>query len=85
MSPETEVVFDILFEERPRTVRCRPGDPVVGTSSTTVLPDSGELSGHFDVELVRCEEADTGAPLGWPSRPLILRGSFDRLEPDGGN
>jgi hypothetical protein len=63
-------------------VRCRPGDPAVGTVSTTTLTDSGDISGSFDIELARCEDAETGEPLGWPSTPLILHGSFDRLVPD---
>lgn len=84
VAPETQVVFELMFEERLRGVRCRPGDQTVGTFSTTALAESGELSGSFDIELARCEDADTGAPLGWPSEPLILHGSFDRLPPDNG-
>ena len=56
VTPETQVVFELLFEERPRRVRCRPGDAAIGTLSTTVLAESGELSGSFDIELARCEE-----------------------------
>lgn len=82
VSPEAYVVFELVFEERRRRVRCRPGDPAVGTVHVAALPDSGELSGSFDVELARCEDAETGAPLGWPPDPLILHGSFDRLRPD---
>lgn len=80
VTSETQVVFEFMFEERLRSVRCRPGDPVVGTLSTTALPHSSELSGSFDIELVRCEDANTGAPLGWPPQPLVLHGSFDRLQ-----
>lgn len=82
VTPETEVVFELVFEERPRRVRCRPGDPAIGTLSTTVLDGSVELSGSFDIELARCEDAHTGKPLGWPPKPLLLHGSFDRLAPD---
>ncbi len=82
VTPETQVVFELLFEEQPRKVRGRPGDPAVGALSTTVLAGSGELAGSFDVELARCEDADTGEPLGWPPRPLVLHGSFDRLPLD---
>ncbi len=82
VAPETHVVFELVFEERLRRVRCRPGDTAVGTLSTTALPDSGELSGSFDIELARCEDADTGTPLGWPPQPLVLHGSFDRLPLD---
>jgi len=79
VTPETQVVFELVFEDRPRRVRCRPGDPAIGTLSTTVLAGSGELSGSFDIELARCEDANTGKPLGWPPKPLVLHGSFDRL------
>ncbi len=79
VTPETQVVFELVFEERLRRVRCRPGDPAIGTLSTTVLAESGELSGSFDIELARCEDANTGKPLGWPPKPLLLHGSFDRL------
>ncbi len=82
VTPETQVVFELVFEERLRRVRCRPGDPAIGTLSTTVLAESGELSGSFDIELARCEDANTGKPLGWPPEPLLLHGSFDRLPLD---
>lgn len=80
VAPETQVVFELKFEEQLRRVRCRPGDPVVGTFSTSVLAESGERSGSFDIELVRCEDAETGAPLGWPPKPFVLHGSFDRIQ-----
>jgi len=82
VTPETHVVFELMFEERLRRVRCRPGDPAIGTFSTTALAGSSELSGSFDIELARCEDADTGKPLGWPPQPLVLHGSFDRLPLD---
>ena len=81
VTPETRVVFEFLFEERLQKVRCRPGDPTIGTFSTTAQAKSGELSGSFDIELARCEYADTGESLGWPPKPLVLHGSFDRLPP----
>ncbi len=84
MNPETQVLFELVFEERLRSVRCRPGDPAIGTLSTTALAESGELSGSFDIELARCEDADTGKPLGWPPEPLVIHGSFDRLPLDTG-
>ena len=84
VTPETQVVFELEFEEQLRRVRCRPGDPAVGTLSTTTLAESGELSGSFDIELARCEDAETGTPLGWPPEPLVLHGSFDRLPRDTG-
>lgn len=84
VTSETQVVFELEFEEQLRRVRCRPGDPAVGTLSTSTLAESGELSGSFDIELARCEDAETGTPLGWPPKPLVLHGSFDRLPPDTG-
>lgn len=82
MTSETQVVFELVFEERLRRVRCRPGDPAIGTLSTTALAESGELNGSFDIELARCEDADTGKPLAWPPQPQVLHGSFDRLPLD---
>jgi hypothetical protein len=82
VTSETQVVFEFVFEERLRRVRCRPGDPAIGTLSTTTLAESGELSGSFDIELALCEDADTGKALGWPPKPLVLHGSFDRLPLD---
>jgi len=84
VAPETQVVFELKFEEQLRRLRCRPGDPAVGTLSTTALAESGELAGSFDIELARCEDAETRTPLGWPPVPLVLHGSFDRLPPDTG-
>ncbi len=84
IAPETQVVFELVFEGSLRRVRCRPADPAVGTLSTTALAGSGELSGSFDIELAHCEDAVTGTPLGWPSKPLVLHGSFDRLPSDTG-
>ena len=77
----TEAVFEIVFEDEPRRVRCRPALETVG-SLWTVDPGRGgtEISGRFEVELARCEDAATGEPLGWPPSPLVLHGSFDRLE-----
>ena len=82
VTPETQVVFELMFEEQLRRVRCRPGDPAIGTLSSTALAESSELSGSFDIELTRCEDADIGEPIGWPPNPLVLHGSFDRLPLD---
>lgn len=80
IAAETEAVFELLFENTIRKVRCRTADPAVGTFTMDALPgNSGEVSGSFDIELPRCEDADTGTPLGWPPKPFILHGSFDRL------
>ncbi len=84
VTPDTQVVFELMFEDQIRRVCCRPGDPAIGTLNTTALADSGELSGSFDIELARCEDADTGRALGWPPEPLVLHGSFDRLPVDTG-
>ena len=81
VTAETRAVFEIVFEERVRRVRCRPGEPPVGTLAFTEL-ESGELAGRFDIELARCEDAGTGESLGWPPGPLVLHGSFDRLRPE---
>jgi len=81
ITAETEVVFDLVFEERLRRVRCRPGQPVVGRLNTVALAESGELSGNFDIELAHCEDAESETPLQWPPSPLVLHGSFDRLSP----
>lgn len=80
VTAETQVVFELMFEERLRRVRCRPGEPAIGTLSLIALGDSGEQSGSFEIELARCEDADTGKLLGWPPQPLVLHGSFDRLQ-----
>ncbi len=82
VASETTIVFDLVFEDRTRRVRCRPGDPAVGTLNSVTPGESGELSGSFDIELAHCEDAETGTPLGWPPRPLLLHGSFDRLPLD---
>lgn len=79
VSPETSVVFELMLAERLRRVRCRPGEPAEGTLRTVRSAESGELSGRFDIELVHCEDAETGKLLNWPSKPLVLHGSFDRL------
>ncbi len=78
------MVSELLFEDRLRKVRCQPGDRAHGTFSTTALADPGELSGNFDIKLARCEDAETGMPLGWPPKPLLLHGIFDRLPLDIG-
>ncbi len=83
VTPATRAIFEFTFEERLRRVRCQPAEPAVGTLGITTLRDSRELSGHFDIELARCEDADTGVDIGWPPRPLILRGSFDRFSASG--
>lgn len=75
----TEVTFTMVFEERPRRVRCRPADPAVGQVTLLQLDDRNEWAGTFEMELEHCDDYETGQPLGWPPSPLILHGSFDRL------
>ena len=82
VTSETQLVFDLVFEDCLRRVRCRPDDPAIGALNTVTLEGSGELSGSFDVELAHCEDAETGTSLGWPPSPFILHGSFDRLPLD---
>lgn len=79
VTAETEIVFNLIFEDCNRNVRCRPSDPTIGTLKVNKLEKSSELSGYFDVELSNCEDAETGKPLGWPPKPFVLHGSFDRL------
>ena len=77
----TRAEFEMVFEDEPTRVRCRPGQPAVGSIMTLVLA-SGELAGRFELELARCEDAATGESLDWPPDPLVLYGSFDRLPLD---
>jgi hypothetical protein len=79
VAPETQVVFEFVFEDSLRKVRGRPGEPAVGVLNLSSPTGPGEISGDFDVELPICEDAATGKDLGWPPRPLVLHGSFDRL------
>lgn len=79
VTSETQAVFDIIFEDQPRKVLCRPGDEAVGTFRIAALPGSNEYSGSFEIELEHCEDAVTGVPLGWPPQPFVVQGSFDRL------
>jgi hypothetical protein len=76
---ESEVVVDLIFHERLRRVRCKSGAPVVAVFKQEEISDN-EFSGFFSVELPTCEDAETGESLDWPASPLVLRGSFDRLQ-----
>ena len=82
VTPETEFVFELLFENRLRRMRARAGDPAVGTLAIAPLAGTAELSGNFDIELPHLEDADTGEPIHWSPHPLVLHGSFDRLPLD---
>ena len=79
ISTETQIEFDLVLQDRPRRVRCRPGNPAVGTLEVFTLAETRELAGNFDIELAHCEDAETGKRIPWPPKPLILHGSFDRL------
>ncbi|MDB4324786.1 hypothetical protein N9971_00415 [bacterium] len=79
VTPETQVIFELMLGERLRRVRCRPGDPATGNLRTASPAGPGELSGSFDIELAHCRNTESDKPLGWPSKPLILHGSFDRI------
>ena len=83
IQPESEIVFDLTFEDQVRRVRCTPGNPPVGTAQKSeIAPD--EFSGNFEIQLPDCQDAQSGLSLGWPPKPFILRGSFDRLAPTDG-
>ena len=82
---DTEVVFDLVFEDNVRRVRCHPANPAIGSLILVATGQSGEISGHFDIELPDCVDAETGASLNWPSTALILHGSFDRLPQEHGS
>lgn len=77
---ESEIFLNIKFRDQVRRVRCSPGDSVVGVVELIDLEGSNELSGRFELELPICDDAETGNPLGWPPKPFVLRGSFDRLQ-----
>jgi hypothetical protein len=72
----TRLVFPIELANKPRTLRCRPGDRPAGYLRTLEREGTTELEGTFVVELATCENADTGKVIEWPPRPLTVRGSF---------
>lgn len=74
----TEITFSLTFQEALLEVRCRPGQPTKGQLSTSRLFED-QISGQFEIGLGECESTETGNPLGWPSQPLTLYGSFDRI------
>lgn len=82
VTPETRAEFELLYEGGLTRLRCRAGEPAVGTFETVALVESGERSGSFDIELAHCEDATTREALHWPPRPLVLHGSFDRFPAD---
>lgn len=76
---ESEVAFNLIFENQIRRVRCKPVSAAGAKLEIIELEETGEFSGFFAVELLKCEDSETGESLGWPAQPLWLRGSFDRL------
>jgi hypothetical protein len=79
IAPETRIVFPIDLGGRHVRLRCRPADQIVGHLHTNTSAGSNDLNGEFLVELARCENADSGRTVEWPSRPLTLRGNFAGL------
>ena len=79
VAPGTRLVFPMELAERQRSLRCRPADRASGYLRTTARAGSGELDGHFLVELATCENAETGKAIEWPPAPLTVRGSFEGL------
>lgn len=91
IAPGTRLVFPIEIAGKQWTLRCRPAERANGYLKATTRSGSGVLDGRFLVEFARCEDAKTGKILdteaganpgdAWPSKPLILRGSFAGLLP----
>jgi hypothetical protein len=79
VAPGTRLVFPLALGGRRVTLRCRPADRGTGYLRTTTRAGSDELGGRFLVKLATCENARSGKILEWPSAPLTVRGSFDRL------
>ena len=78
IQPQSKVVFDLIFEDQERRVRCKPGNSPAGTLERIEVEPDG-YSGNFSIQLPVCEDDETGQSLGWPPNPFMLRGSFDRL------
>jgi hypothetical protein len=51
----------------------------MGYLRITTPAGAADFSGHFLVELLTCENVESGKALDWPPAPLTVRGSFDRL------
>ena len=76
---ESEAVFNMIFEDEIRRVRCSPGNPIEGSIDINELNKHGGFSGSFNLKLPLCQDAESGANLGLPPQPLVLRGVFDKL------
>ena len=76
----TRLLFPLALGGRHVRLNCRPADRPMGYLSSTKRADSGELEGHFLVELASCKNADSGQSTNWPPAPLTVRGSFAGLK-----
>lgn len=79
LSAETHLVYTMSLAEKVRKLRCRPDNPATGYLLATPRISSDKLDGRFRVELATCEDTETGKVIGWPPRPLTVRGSFKGL------
>jgi hypothetical protein len=75
----THVAFPVKLGGRPLQFDCRPADPPVGYLHTTTRPDSDELEGSFQLEIINCKNAISGKTAAWPYQPLKVSGSFAGL------
>jgi hypothetical protein len=75
----THLVFPIFHEDTRQTLRCRPENSALSYLQTTQRVGSGELDGSFLVELVTCENIETGKQIEWRQAPLTVRGGFKGL------
>ena len=75
----THLVFPTFPEDAKQTLRCRPENSALSYLQTTQRVGSGELDGSFLVELVTCENVETGKVIEWRQAPLTVRGSFRGL------
>ena len=81
--PDTQVVYSLELSDRRRTLRIRPAADAAARLDVTPRPGTDVLDVRFHVEFRLCEDAETGRPLEWPGKPLIVRGSFEgRPNPD---
>ena len=70
--------FPLIFENERQRIRCAPADSPIGRWHFSRVKQ-GEYSGSFELELPHAVHPNTNAGIGWPPRPLVLVGSFDRL------
>lgn len=77
----TRFVFPLGLGGRRLKLRCRPADPAKGYFKTTTRAGSEDLNGRFLVELVKCENAESGKMMNWPPAALTVRGGFAGMRP----